>query len=503
MGLVEVGGVEPERCVIFPDGGFLIIAEPALHQLTAHIILMAVFQLGRAGALHSLEGTHIHALIQFIKVVAGFDDLLADGLAVHVEDLPDGRHIVVAFVAIVLVQPVLLPLVVGGVAGGVQGKDALIGAQAAVAEREGIPIRGRKLHAGGLGSDLDGLAAFVAAGAGNRHIGAGVESHFLFILDGEAVNAEIELALIRPEAVIVPHQAVIFMGIELTAVDDVGAGGVVAVDPQGVGAGKALEVAAVDDELGVAGPYGSTMSIIVTTAVELTAVDDALAARLQVDGTAGDKMADVARPYIDILPGVTVTPTVDSVTFIPGAVNLLGAAGLQLAAVDEELAAVFDANEAAIDVSGLAVQLALVVDVAAAVLGVIDMQLAAAAHRDEGFQPPFFIVHTVDELVAVEVQMHTFVDLHEQVEVIVAHILQVAGEADVLVAVAGTGCAHETLERADSLVIAVCFVDLHPLGVGVIGIAACDLHIAEVRSACRNDRQGQHADEHGKRQQKA
>ena len=455
MGLVEVGGVEPERCVIYPDGGFLIIAEPALHQQTAHIILMAVFQLGRAGALHSLEGTHIHALIQFIKVVAGFDDLLADGLAVHVEDLPDGRHIVVAFVAIVLVQPVLLPLVVGGVAGGVQGKDALIGAQAAVAEREGIPVRGRKIHAGGLGSDLDGLAAFVAAGAGNRHIGARVESHFLFILDGVAVNAEIELAGIRPEAVtIVPHQAVIFMGIELTAVDDVGAGFVSIIDQQGVGAGIALKVAAVDDEGGVAGPYGSTMTIIVTTAVELTAVDDTFAARLQVDGAAGDKMADVARPYIDILPGVTVTLTVDMVTFIPGAVNLLGAAGLQLAAVDEELAAVFDANEAAIDVSGLAVQLALVVDVAAAVLGVIDMQLAAADHRDEGTHPPFFIVHTVDELVAVEVQMHTFVDLHEQVEVIVTDILQVAGEADVLVAVAGTGCEHERLEIADSPFIA-------------------------------------------------
>ena len=413
---------------------------------------MAVFQLGRAGALHSLEGTHIHALIQFIKVVAGFDDLLADGLAVHVEDLPDGRHIVVAIVAIVLVQPVLLPLVVGGVAGGVQGKDALIGAQAAVAEREGIPVRGRKLHAGGLGSDLDGLAAFVAAGAGNRHIGAGVESHFLFILDGVAVNAEIELAVIRPEAVtIVPHQAVIFMGIELTAVDDVGAGFVSIIDQQGVGAGIALKVAAVDDEGGVAGPYGSTMTIIVTTAVELTAVDDALAARLQVDGVAGDKMADFARPYIDIL--IVVTLTVDMVAFIPGTENLLGAACLQLAAVDEKLAAVFDYNEIPGDGTDLAGELALIVDVAAAVLGVIDVQLAAAVHRDEGF-PPHFFVHAVDELVAVEVQMHTFIDAHSQVEVIVAQILQVAGELDILDFVAGTGCVHERLEIADSPFIA-------------------------------------------------
>ena len=452
MGLVEVGGVEPERCVIYPDGGFLIIAEPALHQLTAHIILMAVFQLGRAGALHSLEGTHIHALIQFIKVVAGFDDLLADGMAVHVEDLPDDRHIVVAIVAIVLVQPVLLPLVVGGVAGGVQGKDALIGAQAAVAEREGIPVRGRKLHAGGLGSDLDGLAAFVAAGAGNRHIGARVESHFLFILDGVAVNAEIELAGIRPEAVtIVPHQAVIFMGIELTAVDDVGAGFVSIIDQQGVGAGIALKVAAVDDEGGVAGPYGSTMTIIVTTAVELTAVDDALAARLQFDGVAGDKMADFARPYIDIL--IVVTLTVDMVAFIPGTENLLGAACLQLAAVDEKLAAVFDYNEIPGDGTDLAGELALIVDVAAAVLGVIDVQLAAAVHRDEGF-PPHFFVHAVDELVTVEVQMHTFVDAHSQVEVIVAQILQVAGELDILDFVAGTGCVHERLEIADSPFIA-------------------------------------------------
>ena len=346
----------------------------------------------------------------------------------------------------------LLPLVVGGVAGGVQGKDALIGAQAAVAEREGIPVRGRKLHAGGLGGDLDGLAAFVAAGAGNRHIGARVESHFLFILDGVAVNAEIELAGIRPEAVtIVPHQAVIFMGIELTAVDDVGAGFVSIIDQQGVGAGIALKVAAVDDEGGVAGPYGSTMTIIVTTAVELTAVDDALAARLQVDGVAGDKMADFARPYIDIL--IVVTLTVDMVAFIPGTENLLGAACLQLAAVDEKLAAVFDYNEIPGDGTDLAGELALIVDVAAAVLGVIDVQLAAAVHRDEGF-PTHFFVHAVDELVAVEVQMHTFVDAHSQVEVIVAQILQVAGELDILDFVAGTGCVHERLEIADSPFIA-------------------------------------------------
>lgn len=133
------------------------------------------------------------------------------------------------------------------------------------------------------------------------------------------------------------------MGIELTAVDDVGAGFVSIIDQQGVGAGIALKVAAVDDEGGVAGPYGSTMTIIVTTAVELTAVDDALAARLQVDGVAGDKMADFARPYIDIL--IVVTLTVDMVAFIPGTENLLGAACLQLAAVDEKLAAVFDYNE--------------------------------------------------------------------------------------------------------------------------------------------------------------
>ena len=50
--------------------------------------------------------------------------------------------------------------------------------------------------------------------------------------------------------------------------------------------------------------------------------------------------------------------------------------------------------------------------------------------------------------------MHTFVDAHSQVEVIVAQILQVAGELDILDFVAGTGCVHERLEIADSPFIA-------------------------------------------------
>ena len=133
------------------------------------------------------------------------------------------------------------------------------------------------------------------------------------------------------------------MGIELTAVDDVGAGGVSIIDPQGVGAGIALEVAAVDDELGIFGLDGGAVVSVVAPAVELAAVDDTFAARLQLDGVAADKMADGVRRLVDI---ITVSASfVDVPVFIPDAVNLLGAAGLQLAAVDEELAAVFDYNE--------------------------------------------------------------------------------------------------------------------------------------------------------------
>ena len=110
-------------------------------------------------------------------------------------------------------------------------------------------------------------------------------------------------------------------------------------------------------------------------------------------------------------------------------------------------------------------------DIAAA-LGVVDMQFGICRHRDKGHVASHSFVHTVDDLVAVEIQVLAAGDRYKLVEVAVAAIHQVAGEADVQRASAA-GDSQLVFQRTEPVGNAL-VVDFDPGGVFLKGPDAAD-----------------------------